>query len=133
MNNIDFNLTIGLFAVGLGMTIASVIAYFVIRWVRNRAITQTRKQFETRMPFTMEEIEAERELTRAKHVQELRLLELQIADLKVREAEANLKSNVAMGRVSKLNDRIEMLRLELAAKQLNKQVKKVEYVSNLNS
>lgn len=133
MNNIDFNLTVGLFAVGLGMTIASVIAFFIIRWVRNRAVTQTRKQFETRMPFTMEEIEAERELTRAKHVQELRLLELQIADLKVREAEANLKSNVAMGRVSKLNDRIEMLRLELAAKQLGKQVKKVEYVNNLNS
>ena len=133
MNNIDFNLTVGLFAVGLGMTIASVIAFFIIRWVRNRAVTQTRKQFETRMPFTMEEIEAERELTRAKHVQELRLLELQMADLKVREAEANLKSNVAMGRVSKLNDRIEMLRLELAAKQLGKQVKKVEYVNNLNS
>lgn len=130
MNNIDFNLTVGLFAVGLGMTIAGVIAFFVIRWVKNRAIIQTRKQFETRMPFTIEEIEAERELTRAKHVQELRLLELRIADLEVREAEANLKSNVAMGRVSKLNDRIEMLRLELAAKQLSKQVKKVEYTVN---
>ena len=132
MNNIDFNITLGLFAVGIGMVLTSIIAYFIIKWVRKRAIRNTRKEFESRMPFTIEEIEAERELTRARHMQELRLMELHISELRVREAEANLKSNVAMGRVSKLNDRIEMLRLELAAKQLNKQIKKVEYMDKPN-
>jgi hypothetical protein len=132
VNNIDFNITLGLFAVGIGMVLTSIIAYFIIKWVRKRAIRNTRKEFESRMPFTIEEIEAERELTRARHMQELRLMELHISELRVREAEANLKSNVAMGRVSKLNDRIEMLRLELAAKQLNKQIKKVEYMDKPN-
>lgn len=127
MNNLDFNITLGLFAVGLGMTIAATIAYFVFKWAKNRAVRNTRKEYETRMPFTIEEIEAERELTRARHMQELRFKELQIAELKVREAEAKLKANVALGRVEKLNNRLEMLRLELAAKQLNKNIKSVEY------
>ena len=127
MNNLDFNITLGLFAVGLGMTIAATIAYFVFKWAKNRAVRNTRKEYETRMPFTIEEIEAERELTRARHMQELRFKELQIAELKVREAEAKLKANVALGRVEKLNNRLEMLRLELTAKQLNKNIKSVEY------
>ena len=120
MNNLDFNLTVALIAIGFGITVASGIWIFIVRWVKTRTVKKTRKEFETRLPLTIEEIEAERELTRVKHLQELRFLELRIAELEVREAEANLKANTALGRISHLNDRVERLRLELAAKQKRK-------------
>lgn len=122
MNSLDFNLTLGIFSLGLGITIASVISYFIVRWVKNNAIKKTRKEFETRLPLTIEEIEAERELTKAQHRHELRLLELKISELQLREAEANVKTSTALSRISTLNNRIEMLRLVLAALRKRKSV-----------
>jgi hypothetical protein len=49
-------------------------------------------------------------------------LNVRIAELQVREAEANLKTQTAMGRVGQLNDRVERLRLELAAKRQKKKI-----------
>lgn len=113
MNNLDLNITVALFALGAGVVLASLIWLKVASIIKNRTIAKTRKEFESRIPITIEEIEAERELTRAKHIQDLRVMELRIAELKVREAEANLKANNALSRVANLNDRIERLRLEL--------------------
>jgi hypothetical protein len=121
-SNLDFNITVALVALGFGITFASAIWVFIARWVKNRTIKKTRKEFETRLPLTIEEIEAERELTKAKHRQELRFLELKISELQVREAEANVKANTALGRISSLNDRVERLRLELAASRMRKQL-----------
>jgi len=123
MNTLDFNLTVAFFALGFGAILASGVWFFLVGWIKKKTINKTRKEFETRLPLTIEEIEAERELTKSKHIQELRALELKIAELKVREAEANLKTQTAMGRVGQLNDRVERLRLELAA---NRQKKKCE-------
>lgn len=113
MNNVDFNLTIAIFALGAGIVLASLIWFRIAAVIRNRSVSKLRKEFESRLPITIEEIEAERELTKAKHIQDLRVMELRIAELKVREAEATLRANNALSRVAHLNDRIERLRLEL--------------------
>ena len=122
MNSLDFNLTLGIFSLGLGITIASVVSFFVVRWVKSSAVKKTRKEFESRLPLTIEEIEAERELTRAQHRHELRLLELKISELQLKEAEANVKTSTALGRINTLNNRVELLRLALAAAQKRKKV-----------
>lgn len=117
MNSIDFNLTMALFATGAGIVLASGVWFLIARWIRNSAIERTRKMYESRMPFSMEEVAAERELTRSQHNHQIRLLQLQLSELEIREAQANLKAAQSLNRISKLNDRIEMLRLELAAKR----------------
>jgi hypothetical protein len=120
--NLDFNLTVGLVAIAFGITLASAIWIMVMGWIKKRTISKTRKEFESRMPLTIEEVEAERELTKARHSHDLRLLELRISELVLREAEANLKTQTALGRVGMLNDRIERLRLELAAQRQRKRL-----------
>lgn len=117
MNGIDFNLTIALIAIGAGVVIASLVWILIARWIRNMAVERTRKLYESRLPFSMEEIQAERELTKSQHTYQIRLLQTQIAETELREKEANVKAATALSRISKLNDRIEMLRLELAAKR----------------
>lgn len=122
MNNLDFNITLALFALGIGIVFASGIWFLITQWMKKRTVAKTRKEFESRIPLTIEEIEAERELTRAQHVHELRLMELKISELTLRNAESNLKTQTAMGRVSQLNDRVERLRLELAAARKRKKI-----------
>jgi hypothetical protein len=117
MNTVDFNLSMALMAIGAGVVIASAIWMLITRWIRNSAVERTRKMYESRMPFSMEEVAAERELTKAEHLHEIRLLQLQISELEIREAQAKVKAAQSLNRISKLNDRIEMLRLELAAKR----------------
>jgi len=117
MNGVDFNLTMALIALGAGVVVASGIWMLIARWIRNSAVERTRKMYDSRMPFSMEEIAAERELTKAQHTHQIRLLQLQLSELEIREAQANLKAAQSLNRISKLNDRIEMLRLELAAKR----------------
>lgn len=113
MNNIDFNLTVAIFALGAGIVLASLVWFKIAAVIKSRGVNKIRKEFESRLPITIEEIEAERELTKAKHIQDLRAMELRIAELNTREAEALLKANNALSRVAHLNDRIERLRLEL--------------------
>ncbi len=106
----------------LGAILISGIWLIVLKIFKNRLIAKTKKDLETRLPFTIEEIEAEKELAKATHLHELKLLELQIAELKKREAESNLKTSNALNRINKLNDRVERLRLELAASRKQKQI-----------
>jgi hypothetical protein len=113
MNNLDFNLTMALFALGAGVVLASLIWIKVTSVIKKHSLEKARREFETRLPISLEEIEAERELTKAKHIQDLRAMELRISEIRVREAEATLKANNALSRVAHLNDRIERLRLEL--------------------
>lgn len=131
MNSVDFNITVGLFAIGFGVILASGIWIFIAKWIKNRTIKMTRKEFESRLPLTIEEIEAERELTRSQHRLELRMTEVRIAELQLREAEANLKANKAIARIGQLNDRIERLRLELAANRMRKDV--ADHEEDLNT
>ena len=121
MNN-DINLSVILIFMFLGAILISGIWLIVLKIFKNRLIAKTKKDLETRLPFTIEEIEAEKELAKATHLHELKLLELQIAELKKREAEANLKTSNALNRINKLNDRVERLRLELAASRKQKQI-----------
>lgn len=120
--NYDTIVNIGLVGAVIATFVVSGIWVMVMRWYRQRVIAKTRKEFETRLPYTIEEIEAERELSKAKHIHELRVMELRIAELEMREAEANLKTRTALGRVGKLNDRVERLRLELAAERQRKKI-----------
>ena len=113
---------IGIVGAIIATLVVSGIWVMVLRWYRQKVIAKTRKEFETRLPYTIEEIEAERELSKAKHIHELRIMELRIAELEMREAEANLKTRTALGRVGKLNDRVERLRLELAAERQRKKI-----------
>jgi len=118
----DTIVNIGLVGAVIATLVVSGIWVMVMRWYRQKVIAKTRKEFETRLPYTIEEIEAERELSKAKHIHELRVMELRISELEMREAEANLKTRTALGRVSKLNDRVERLRLELAAERQRKKI-----------
>ena len=118
----DTIVNIGLVGAVIATLVVSGIWVMVMRWYRKKVIAKTRKEFETRLPYTIEEIEAERELSKAKHIHELRVMELRISELEMREAEANLKTRTALGRVSKLNDRVERLRLELAAERQRKKI-----------
>jgi hypothetical protein len=118
----DTIVNIGLVGAVIATLVVSGIWVMVMRWYRKKIIAKTRKEFETRLPYTIEEIEAERELSKAKHIHELRVMELRISELEMREAESNLKTRTALGRVSKLNDRVERLRLELAAERQRKKI-----------
>jgi hypothetical protein len=113
MSSLDFNITVALFAVGAGVMLASLVWMKVTSIIKKRSVDKIRREYESRLPISMEEVEAERELRQAKHIQDLRVMELRISELKVREAEAILKANNALSRVAYLNDRIERLRLEL--------------------
>lgn len=118
----DVNLSVILIFMFLGAILMSGLWLIVLKVFKDRLIAKTRKDLETRLPFTIEEIEAEKELARATHLHELKLLEVQIAEIKKREAEANLKTSNALNRINKLNDRVERLRLELAATRKQKQI-----------
>jgi hypothetical protein len=118
----DVNLSVILIFMFLGAILISGLWLIVLKIFKNNLIKKTRKDLETRLPFTIEEIEAEKELARATHIYELKLLEVQIAMLKQREAQANLKTSNALNRINKLNDRVERLRLELAAGRKEKQI-----------
>lgn len=120
----DINVNVILVFMFLGAILISGIWLMIMKWYKFKLIAKTRKEFETRLPYTIEEIEAERELSRATHIHELKLLELKIAELEKREAEANLKTRTALARVGKLNDRVERLRLELAASRQRKLIEK---------
>lgn len=118
----DVNLSVILIFMFLGAILISGLWLIVLKFYKNSLVNKTRKDLETRLPFTIEEIEAEKELARATHIHELKLMELQIAELKRREAEANLKTSNALNRISNLNERVERLRLELAASRKQKQI-----------
>lgn len=115
-------INVGLLGAAVATLVLGGLWVIAMRWYRQRVVAKTRKEFETRLPYTIEEIEAERELSKAKHIHELRVMELRIAELEMREAEANLKTRTALGRVGKLNDRVERLRLELAAERQRKKI-----------
>lgn len=109
----------------LSILLTSGIWLYIIKWYKNKVINVTKRELELRMPFTIEEIEAERELTRTTHIHELKLLELQIAELKKKEAEANLKASSALNRIGKLNSRVERLRLELVASRKRSKIEEL--------
>lgn len=110
----------------LAVILTSGAWLFIMRWYKNKVINVTKRELELRMPFTIEEIEAERELTRTTHIHELKLLELKIAELKKNEAEANLKASTALNRIGKLNSRVERLRLELVASRKRSKIEEIE-------
>ena len=120
--NSELNTHLILFAMGMGALFVSVVWMFCLKWYKQRVIARAKQQFETRLPFTIEELEAERELAKANHIHELRLMECKLSELRKREAEANLKTKTALNRIGKLNDRVERLRLELAIQRQQKKV-----------
>lgn len=111
-----------LVAMLLGFTLCVPVAVYAIR----RAVIKTKVQMMSRLPMTLEKIDADKELIRAHHGVELCRLELQIAEIKAAEAEANAKSSEALGRIDKLNRRIEVLQLKLAARNVRRDIRKVD-------
>jgi hypothetical protein len=131
MNN-ELNTNLILFAMLLGGIFTSVVWMTCLKWYRRRVIAKAKQQFETRLPFTLEELEAERELAKATHINELKMFELKISEMVRREAEANLKTKTALNRIGKLNDRVERLRLELAAQRKQQKIDKLNRADNLD-
>jgi hypothetical protein len=79
-----------------------------------------------RLPMTLEQIDADKEVVRAHHIIDLRQLELKIAQAQASEAEANARAQEGLGRIDKLNRRLEVLQLKLAAKSVKKEIRKVD-------
>lgn len=110
----------------MAMLVGFVLAMPLVAYAWRKAVLRTKVFFMQRLPLTIEKIDADKEVIRAHHVVELRRLELQIAETKAAEAEANAMASEAMGRIDKLNRRIEVLQLKLAARGVRKEIRKVD-------
>lgn len=124
MMNLD--LWTGFALVGVGVALASVILIPLTYYVRKRAVMNLRVDLMQRLPLTLEQIEADKELLRAHHVIELKRLELKIAEIQAAEAEANAAAAEGLSRIDKLNRRIEVLQLKLAARSKTKDIRRVD-------
>jgi hypothetical protein len=98
---------------------------FAIIWNR-KSMMKLKVDMMQRLPLTLEQLDAEKELIRAHHAVELKHIELKIAQAKEAEAEANAMTAEGLNRIDKLNRRLEVLQLKLAAKSKTKDLRKVD-------
>lgn len=95
-------------------------------YVMRRLIMRLKVDMMQRLPLTLDQIDADKEVIRAHHVIELKRLELQIAEAQASEAEARAMAAEGLSRIDKLNRRIEVMQLKLAARGKAKDIRKVD-------
>ena len=111
---------------GPGFAIAMILWIPLSIWIIRRTTMRVKVDIMQRLPMTLEQIDADKDVIRAHHMIDLRQLELKIAEAQASEAEANARSQEGLTRIDKLNRRLEVLQLKLAAKGVKKDIRKVD-------
>lgn len=115
-----------LILIGLGFLAAALVLLPLAYLVQKRRIMALKVSMMQRLPMTLDKIDADKEVIRAHHVVELCRLELRIAELAAAEAEAKAQVHESLSRIDKLNRRVEILQLKLAAKRVNREIRSVD-------
>lgn len=110
----------------IGAAAATAIWIPLSIWIKNRAKMRLRIDLMQRLPITLDQIESDKEAQRAHHVVELKRLELKIAEHQEAEALAQAETAEAMGRIDKLNRRLEVLQIKLAARDKVKAIRRID-------
>jgi len=111
-------------AIGMGIASLGLVPTFLF-WMR-RTVINLKVDMMQRLPLTLAQIDADKEVMRAHHMIDLKALELKIAQAQASEAEANAMTAEGLNRIDKLNRRIEVLQLKLAAKSKTREIRKID-------
>jgi DNA repair exonuclease SbcCD ATPase subunit len=95
--------------VGIGFLVASLLGLAIIPLVHNRAARLTTRRLEAATPFSMAEIQADKDQLRAEFAMSTRRLELSVEQLKAR-------STTQLGELGKKSEAIAILKHELGEK-----------------
>jgi hypothetical protein len=115
-----------LLSVSIGFLIAAAILIPVGYMIQQRRIMGLKVEMMKRLPMTIEQIDADKEVMRAHHMIDLRRLELKIAEAGAAEAEARAQAQESLTRIDKLNRRIEVLQLKLAARKVTREIRRID-------
>jgi hypothetical protein len=115
-----------LVSVSVGFLIAAAILIPISYMIQRRRIMGLRVKMMKRLPMTIEQIDADKEVVRAHHMIDLRRLELRIAEAEAAEAEARAQAQESLTRIDKLNRRIEVLQLKLAARKATREIRRID-------
>ena len=118
MFGLDQHSLIGIMLVLIGFLGASLIWFYLHKWLMARAATKMKWELTQNLPKSIEEIEADKRLVEARHHLELQHLQTRIAEIKLKEAEAEAKVADSLSKIDRLNHKIELLYLELVAKSV---------------
>jgi hypothetical protein len=124
--NLNFDLWTALISSGFGMLVAAVLLVPIAYALHRRRLMSLKVKMMQRLPMTLEQIDADKDVIRAHHVVDLQRLKLRIAEIEATEAEANAKLHESLSRIDKLNRRIEVLQIKLAARKITKEIKRVD-------
>ncbi len=124
--NINLDVWTPLLTIGAGALIALVLAVPISYYVYRRKLMNLKVEMMRRLPMTLEQIDADREVVRAHHMIELRRLQLKIAELEAAEVEAKAQVQDSLSRIDKLNRRIEAMQIKLAARKVTKEIRKLD-------
>lgn len=116
MFGMDQHSLVGLMLVLIGFLAASLVWFYLHKWLMARAATKMKWELTQNLPKSIEEIEADKRLVEARHHLELQHLQTRIAEIKLKEAEAEAKVADSLSKIDRLNHKIELLYLELVAK-----------------
>ena len=117
MFGIEQQTLIGISLIAAGFLAANFIWLYLHGWLKRRAIKQVRRELSNIMPITVEQLEAERRLNAARAQLEMQHLLTRIAEIELREAEAEAKVTESMNVIDRLNHTVELLNLDLAARK----------------
>ena len=95
--------------VGIGFLVASLLGLAIIPLVHNRSARLTARRLEAATPFSMAEIQADKDQLRAEFAMSTRRLELSVEQLKTR-------STTQLGELGKKSEAISILKRELGDK-----------------
>ena len=122
MFGIEQQTLIGVALITAGFLFGNIMWIYLHKWLQNRAIRKIRRELSNIMPITIEQLEAERRLNFARTQLELQHLLTRIAEIELREAEAEAKVTESMNIIDRLNHKVEQLKLDLAARKAREQL-----------
>ena len=117
MFGIEQQTLIGISLIAAGFLAANFIWLYLHGWLKRRSIKKVRRELSNIMPITIEQLEAERRLNAARTRLEIQHLLTRIAEIELRESEAEAKVTESMSIIDRLNHRVELLNLDLAARK----------------
>src|SRR3954447_7665781 len=94
---------------GIGFLFAALIGLFIIPLVQARAVRLTMRRLEAATPFSMAEIQADKDQLRAEFAMSTRRLEMSVEQMKA-------KTTSQLAEIGKKSDAIGRLKLELGEK-----------------
>ena len=122
MFGIDQQTLIGISLIIAGFLLGNIMWIYLHGFLKRRAERQIRRELSNIMPITIEQLEAERRLNQARTQLEIQHLLTRIAEIELREAEAEAKVTESLSIIDRLHHQIELLNLEIAARQKREQL-----------